>query len=81
MKLCLDGAGDADPGCAPALELLVQVRLARGDVAAADDALERLAELAAGTDDRRAAAFAELAAGRVRAAEQDERASGHLQAA
>ncbi|MCA1679553.1 MAG: LuxR C-terminal-related transcriptional regulator [Actinobacteria bacterium] len=81
VKLCLDGAAAADPGCAPALELLVQIRLARGDVEAGRDALERLAELAAGTDDMRAAAFAELAAGRVRAAEQDERAAGHLQAA
>jgi DNA-binding CsgD family transcriptional regulator len=81
VRLCLDGEAASDPGCAPALELLVQVRLARDDVSAAGKALERLADLAAGSGDGRVAAFAELAAGRVRAAEGDDRASVHLQAA
>lgn len=81
VQLCLDGEAATDPGCAPALELLVQIRLARDDVAAATEALERLIELAATSGDDRAAAFAESAAGRVRAAEEDERASIHLQEA
>jgi DNA-binding NarL/FixJ family response regulator len=81
VRLCLDGEPNSDPGCAPALELLVQVRLARDDVGGAAQALERLSELASASGDARAAAFAELAAGRVRAAEGDERTSTHLQAA
>jgi len=81
VRLCLDGEAASDPGCAPALELLVQIRLARDDVRAATEALERLADLAASSGDGRAAAFAELAAGRVRAAEGDDRTSAHLQAA
>jgi DNA-binding NarL/FixJ family response regulator len=80
-RLCLDGEDASNPGCAPALELLVQIRLARDDVRAATEALEQLADLAAGSGDGRAAAFAELAAGRVRATEGDDRASAHLQAA
>jgi DNA-binding CsgD family transcriptional regulator len=81
VRLCLDGEAASDPGCAPALELLVQIRLARDDVHAADEALERLTELAARSRDGRAAAFAELAAGLVGAAEGDEQTSTHLQAA
>jgi DNA-binding CsgD family transcriptional regulator len=81
VSLCLDGDAASDPGCAPALELLVQIRLARDDVAAATEALARLSDLAAESGDARAAAFAELAAGRVRAAEGNERASTDLQAA
>jgi DNA-binding CsgD family transcriptional regulator len=81
VRLCLDDAGDLDPGCAPALELLVQIRIARGDLGAATRALDQLAQLAAASADARASAFAELAAGRLHAAEDDERASTHLQAA
>jgi DNA-binding CsgD family transcriptional regulator len=81
IRLCLDGEAAFDPGCAPALELLVQIRLARDEASAATEALERLTDLAAGSGDRPAAAFAELAAGRVRAAEGDERTSAHLLAA
>ena len=81
VRLCLDGEAASDPGCAPALELLVQIRLARDDAPAAAEALARLTALAASSGEGRAAAFAELAAGRVRAAEEDERASTHLQAA
>jgi DNA-binding CsgD family transcriptional regulator len=80
-RLCLDGAGASDPGCAPALDLLVQIGLAREDVRGATEALERLADLAAGSGDGVAAAFAELAAGRLMAAERDHRSSLHLQAA
>ena len=81
IRLCLDGEAASDPGCAPALELLVQIRLVRDDVQGATEALERLGDLAASSGDGRAAAFAELAAGRVRAAERDDRSSAHLQAA
>jgi DNA-binding NarL/FixJ family response regulator len=81
VRLCLDGDAASDPSCAPALELLVEIRLAREDVGAAAEALVQLSDLAAKSGDRRAAAFAELAAGRVRAAEGEERASHHLQAA
>jgi DNA-binding CsgD family transcriptional regulator len=80
-RLCLEGESPADPACAPALELRVQIHLARDDVAAATEALEPLAELADGSGDDRAAAYAELATGRVRAAEGDEGASSHLQSA
>ena len=81
VRLCLDGEAASDPACAPALELLVQIRLARDDAPAAAEALARLTALAASSGEGRAAAFAELAAGRVRAAEEDERASTELQAA
>src|SRR3954454_2191266 len=81
VELCLDGAGDADPDCASALELLVQIRVARDDVPGAAEALARLTELAHASGDARAGAYAELATGRVRASERDERASTHLQTA
>jgi DNA-binding NarL/FixJ family response regulator len=80
-RLCLDGQTASDPACAPALDLLVQIRLARDDVPAATEATEKLTELASGSGDGRAGAFAELATGRVRAAEGDDRASAHLQEA
>ena len=81
VSLCLDGDVDADPGRAPVLDLLVQIRLAGSDLSAAGDAAERLSMLANASSDRVAAAFAELASGRVLAAERDKRAHGQLQAA
>lgn len=81
VSLCLEGEAAGDPACAPALELLVQIRLARDDVPATAQALRRLSDLAAASGDARVAAFAELGAGRVAAAEGDERAAMHLQAA
>ena len=117
VMLCLEGEPATEPACAPALELLVQVRVARAEAAAGaepdrrsgehrteaaagaepdrrsgehrtealleggGEALARLTGLAGTSGDARATAFAELAAGRLRAAERDERASGHLQAA
>lgn len=81
VRLCLEGESPSDPGCAPTLDLLVQVRLARDDARGAADACGRLAELAKGSGDARATAFAELAAGRLGAAAQDEAASSRLQAA
>ena len=80
-QLCLEGEGAGDPACAPVLDLLVEIRIAREDLAGAAEAAASLGELAAGPGDDRAAAHAELALGRLRAAERDERASAHLQAA
>jgi DNA-binding CsgD family transcriptional regulator len=81
VSLCLDGEAAADPRCAAVLELLVQIRVEREDLPAAREALERLARVAGASRDDVAAAFAELASGRVRAAEGDENAPGHFQAA
>lgn len=80
VSLCLDIEA-ADPGCAPVLEMLVQIRVARDDMPAASEALERLQNVAATSGDRVAAAFAELAEGRVRAADADDSAPNHLQEA
>jgi DNA-binding CsgD family transcriptional regulator len=80
-QLCLEGGDPADVGCAPVLELLVEVQLAGDDLAAATATLEQLATLADDSDEDRAGAFAELATGRVRAAERDERAPAHLKGA
>jgi DNA-binding CsgD family transcriptional regulator len=81
IDLCLDGEDPSDPACAPALELLVQIRVARDDRSGATEVLERLRKLASGSGDERAAAYAEMAAGRVRALEEDDRSSSHLQGA
>ena len=81
LQLCLDGHGPTDPTCAPALDLLVEIRIARGDIPSAAAATDRLRELATASDDPRAAAFAELATGRVSAAEGEPGASVPLQAA
>ena len=81
LSLCLDGEAAADPGCAPLLEMLVQTRIAREDIPGANEALERLVKVAETSPDNAAASFAELAAGRVRTAERDRGAPGHLQAA
>jgi len=81
VRLCLDREIASDPACAPLLELLVEIRLVRGNVAAAREALDRLAELAAACGDERAGASAEVAAGRVDAAEGEPRAAARLQAA
>jgi DNA-binding CsgD family transcriptional regulator len=80
-RLCLDGEDASSPTCAPLLELLVDIRLARSDLEGAGEALERLTGLAAGAGDERIRAASELAAGRLRAAEEDGRARSHLQAA
>ncbi len=80
-RLCLEGEDTSSPGCVPLLELLVQIHLTRGELDAAREALERLTALATAGRAERSSAAAELAAGRVRAAEGDERARSHLQAA
>lgn len=80
-RLCLEHAGAPAPARAPLLELLVQVQLARGDHDGATETLERLTEFATDSPTDRTLASAEVAAGRVRAAVGDNRASSHLQAA
>lgn len=65
VHLCLEGDGDADLRCAPVVELQVRVRLARGDLAAATQALDRLVEIASASTDERAGAHADLATGLV----------------
>jgi DNA-binding CsgD family transcriptional regulator len=80
-RLCLEGEDASDPACAPLLELLVEIHVARNDLDAAKGALDRLTGLALGSGDDRTAAAAKLAAGRVRAAEGEEIARSDLQAA
>jgi DNA-binding NarL/FixJ family response regulator len=63
-ELCLDGDAD-DAACAPLLELLLSVQLAREDREAADRTLGRLAAVASASGDPLAEAFAALAAGRA----------------
>jgi DNA-binding CsgD family transcriptional regulator len=80
-RLCLEGEGASGPACAPLLEMLVSINLARDDLAAAREALDRLTALTSGSRNDPTTAAAELAAGRVRAAGGDERARFHLQKA
>jgi DNA-binding CsgD family transcriptional regulator len=81
VGLCLDRGRADDPSCAPALELLVRIRLARSDQAGALEAIDRLTRLAASSGDESVAAFADLAKGRARAVDADDDAATHLQAA
>jgi DNA-binding CsgD family transcriptional regulator len=81
VHLCLEGRDSSDPACMPLLELLVEIRLARGDLDAAREALDRLVDRAAVCGDERSRASAELAAGRVGAAEGHSPAVAHLQEA
>jgi DNA-binding CsgD family transcriptional regulator len=80
-RQCFEGENPSDPVCGPLLDLLVGVQLARHDLPAARKTLDRLAGLAAACEDERVRASAELAMGRVLAAEGDERAAPHLRAA
>jgi DNA-binding NarL/FixJ family response regulator len=80
-RLCLEREDASDPACAPLLELLVDVQLARNDLPAASDALDRLTALASGSGDERVSAAASFMAGRLLAAQGDERARSHLHAA
>jgi DNA-binding NarL/FixJ family response regulator len=81
VGLCLEGEDRSDPACAPILDLLVDVQLARSEAEAARHTLEVLHRLAAGSGNDRARAYAAFAAGRVRSAEHDPRAAADLQAA
>jgi len=74
-RLCFEGAEESDPACAPLLELLVRIALARGDRAVAAEVLERLNRLAGEAVDERVDAFARLAAALVDAAAGEESAS------
>jgi DNA-binding NarL/FixJ family response regulator len=81
VHLCLEGQDPSDPAGVPLLELLVEVRLARGDVDAAREARDRLVQLAAACGDERSRASAQLATGRVAAADQQASAVADLQEA
>jgi DNA-binding NarL/FixJ family response regulator len=80
-RLCFEGGDPSDPACAPLLALLLEIQLARGEPDAAEETLERLRALASAANDQLVPALAELARGRVRAAESDERAVAHLKGA
>jgi DNA-binding NarL/FixJ family response regulator/tetratricopeptide (TPR) repeat protein len=81
VGLCLGNEDRDDPACAPILDLLVDVHLAAGGTAAAERTVALLQRLAAGSGNDRASAFAAFAAGRVRSAGSDPRATADLQAA
>jgi DNA-binding CsgD family transcriptional regulator len=78
--LCLDGAAPSDPACAPVLELLVRIHLARGNLQEAQQAADQLSALA-GAEGERAQAFADCAAGEVLAAVGDAGATAMLKQA
>ena len=80
-QLCFEGGDPADPRCAPLLELLLDIQLARDETEEAGETLARLETLASGSGDRLVCAFAELGAGRMRAAEGSEQAPAHLMSA
>jgi DNA-binding CsgD family transcriptional regulator len=80
-RLCLESEDPSTPACAPLLELLVAVYLARDDLGSARGALDRLTALATECGDERTRAAVELASGRVQTAEGDERGRSYLQAA
>ena len=54
VGLCLESTPSSDPDCPPLLGLLVEVQLARGDLAAADETSSQLAELGRARSDRTA---------------------------
>ena len=80
-RLCLQGEDIASPACAPLLELLVQIHVACGELGAAREPLERLQALVTAGADERTSAAAELAAGRLYAAQGDQQACSHLRTA
>jgi DNA-binding NarL/FixJ family response regulator len=80
-QLCFEGGDPADPRCAPLLELLLDIQLARDETEEAAETLARLETLASSSGDRLVRAFAELGAGRMRAAEGSEQARAHLMSA
>ena len=76
--LCLESTSPSDPGRPPLLGLLVDVRLARGDPAAAEEPLGQLADA---VEDDRTRALTVHAQGRVRRARGDDHARADFQAA
>jgi DNA-binding CsgD family transcriptional regulator len=80
-RLCLESTPPSDPDCASVLALLVEVQLAGGDLAAAEETLEQLDALAADREDDRTRAVARLVGGTVRAARGQPVARADFQAA
>jgi DNA-binding CsgD family transcriptional regulator len=80
-RLRLEGEDPLTPACAPLLDLLIDIHVARGDPGAARQALGRLTELAGRAADDRIRACAEFATGRVCTAEADAAARAHLRIA
>ena len=80
-QLCMEGADPADPGCAPALALLIEIQLGRDEPSAAERTLGRLKALAANAGDDLVTALLQLSQGRVAAAAGDERAIADLRRA
>jgi DNA-binding CsgD family transcriptional regulator len=80
-RLCLESTPASDPDCTPVLALLVEVQLASGELAAAEETLEQLVVLAAEREDDRTRAVAKLVEGTVRAARGDEQARVDFQVA
>jgi DNA-binding CsgD family transcriptional regulator len=80
-RLCLEGMAPSDPDCVLVLALLVEVQLARGDLAAADATAHELTGVAVDRGDDRTRAVAKLAEGGVRAARGDAKARADFQAA
>ena len=62
-RLCLESTPPSDPDCAAVLALLVEVQLACGDLAAAEETLDQLAVLALDRKDDRTRAIAKLVGG------------------
>ena len=77
-QLCFEGSDPADLACAPLLDLLIEIQLARGEAEEARATLARLRELASAAGVDLVDAFADLGAGRVHAAKGDEVATAHL---
>ncbi len=81
VRLCLESTPPSDPDRSPVLGLLVEVQLACGDLAAAEETLDQLAHLAVDRKDDRTRAVAKLAEGTVRAARGDQQARADFQSA
>jgi DNA-binding CsgD family transcriptional regulator len=80
-RLCLESTPPSDPDCASVLALLVEVQLACGELAAAEESLDQLAALALDRNDERTRAVARLAGGTVAVARGDQQARADFQAA
>jgi DNA-binding CsgD family transcriptional regulator len=80
-RLCLESTPASDPDCAAVLALLVEVQLADGDLAAAQETLDQLSALTIDRQDERTRAVAKLVEGMLRAARGDEHARADLQVA
>lgn len=81
LKERLDHLPPDSPALAPLLPLVVDVRIAQGELEVAGEALERLRELGRSLRREHLIAAAELAAARLSAARRDGAAGAHLQAA